>query len=190
MIRFAVPADAAALLAIYEQYIDTSITFEYALPSLGEFRERIESISRAYPYLVWEEDGAVLGYAYAHRYRERAAYQWGAELSVYLDRAARGRGGGRRLYAALMALLRLQGVRVVYGVVTSPNERSDRLHKTMGFSVAGVVHRAGFKGGRWHDVTTFEKAIGVFDGAPAPLQSIAQADPRVVGAILRAASDA
>ena len=85
-IRFAAPDDAAALLRIYAQYIETPITFEYTLPSEEEFARRIRDIQAVYPYLVYIEDGEVLGYAYAHRFQERAAYQWGAELSVYLDR--------------------------------------------------------------------------------------------------------
>ncbi len=184
MLRFAVPADAEALRAIYAQYIDTSVTFEYDLPTAEAFRRRVEDIAAEYPYLVWEEDGAILGYAYAHRYRERAAYQWGAELSVYLDRDARGRGLGARLYGALIELLRLQGVRAVYGVVTQPNERSDRLHTAMGFTVAGVVHNAGYKNGRWHDVTTYEKLIGDFDGTPEPLRSIRDVDPAAAARVL------
>jgi len=185
MLRFAVPDDAEALRAIYAQYIGTSVTFEYDLPTTEAFRRRVEDIAAEYPYLVWEEDGVILGYAYAHRYRERAAYQWGAELSVYLDRGARGRGLGAKLYGGLMALLKLQGVRTVYGVVTQPNARSDRLHTAMGFTVAGVVRNAGFKNGAWHNVTTFEKPIGTFDGAPAPLKSIRDIDPAAVASILK-----
>lgn len=184
MLRFATPGDAEALLRIYAQYIDTSITFEYDLPSLTEFRERIDTISAEYPYIVHETAGVIDGYAYAHRYRERAAYQWGAELSVYVDRSAHGRGLGTRLYGALTALLRLQGVRTVYGVVTQPNEKSDRLHAAMGFTVAGIVRKAGFKAGRWHDVTTYEKAIADYD-EPAPLRRIRDVDPGTAEAILR-----
>ena len=77
-IRFAAPDDAAALLRIYAQYIETPITFEYTLPSEEEFARRIRDIQAVYPYLVYIEDGEVLGYAYAHRFQERAAYQWGA----------------------------------------------------------------------------------------------------------------
>ncbi len=183
MLRFAAPGDAEALLRIYARYIDTSITFEYDLPSVSEFRQRIETISAEYPYLVWEEHGVLLGYAYAHRYRERAAYQWGAELSVYVDDSAHGRGLGTKLYAALMALLRLQGVRTVYGVVTQPNEKSGRLHTAMGFTPAGTVHAAGFKNGAWHDVTTFEKAIGDYD-APPPLIPFRDIDPAAAARVL------
>jgi len=103
---------------------------------------------------------------------------------VYLDRDARGRGLGAKLYGALMALLRLQGVRTAYGVVTQPNGASDRLHTAMGFTVAGVVHNAGYKNGRWHDVTTYEKLIGDFDGVPEPLKGIRDVDPAAAAWVL------
>ena len=119
-IRFAAEADAPALLAIYAQYIETGITFEYQLPTREEFARRIRDFGGTYPYLVCEENGCIVGYAYAHRQAERAAYQWNAELSVYLDRSCTSRGLGRRLYGALIDILRLQGIRTVYGCVTVP----------------------------------------------------------------------
>lgn len=184
MLRFAVPDDAPALLAIYAQYIGTTVTFEYGLPSEAEFRRRISDFSREYPYLVWEEGGVPLGYAYAHRFHERAAYQWSAELSIYLAPGARGRGLGRRLYSALIELLRLQGVRTAFALVTCPNEPSDRFHRGMGFSVAGVTHGAGFKNGGWHDVTIYEKPIAPYDLSPAPLRSIRDVDPAAAARVL------
>lgn len=135
--RFAAPADSAALLKIYGEYLDTPITFECALPSEAEFAGRIAAIGREYPYLVCLEKGRIVGYAYAHRQAERAAYQWNAELSVYLDRSCTSRGLGRRLYGALIDILRLQGIRTVYGCVTVPNEKSEGLHQALGFPAAG-----------------------------------------------------
>ncbi len=171
-IRFAVAADAAALLGIYGQYIDTPITFECALPSEEAFRRRVAEYGAACPYLVWEEDGRILGYAYAHRLGERAAYQWSAELSIYLGRDSTGRGLGRRLYGALMELLWLQGVRTAYGCVTLPNAGSEGLHAAMGFRLTGTWHRAGFKCGAWRDVGWFEKTIAPYDPSPAPVRPI------------------
>lgn len=168
-LRFAAGADAPALLAIYERYIPTTVTFEYVLPSQGEFLRRVEDISAVYPYLVLEEEGAALGYAYAHRVAERAAYSWGAELSIYLHPRAAGQGAGRRLYQALMELLRLQGVRTVYGLVSSPNPASERLHEALGFQRAGVQKNAGYKNGRWIDLLWFERAIAPYDPEPAPI---------------------
>ena len=183
-IRLARPEDSAALLSIYGQYIRTPITFEYDLPSREEFARRISSTLERYPYLIWEEEGAVLGYAYAHPERERAAYQFNAELSIYLDRAASGRGIGRRLYSALMDLLVLQGVRTAYGVVTDPNPASEGLHQALGFRRAGVHRNTGYKDGAWYDVIWFEKALAPYDLAPAPVVPFPRLDPRAVEEIL------
>ena len=183
-IRFAAAADAPALLGIYGQYMDTPITFECALPSEEAFRGRVAEYGAACPYLVWEEDGRILGYAYAHRLGERAAYQWSAELSVYLDRDSRGRGLGRRLYGALLELLRLQGVRTVYGCVTVPNPASERLHEAMGFQRTGVWHRSGHKGGAWRDGTWFERPIAAYDAAPVPVRPIGAVPPAERAAVL------
>ena len=183
-IRFAAAADAAALLGIYGQYIDTPITFECALPSEEAFRRRVAEYGAACPYLVWEEDGRILGYAYAHRLGERAAYQWGAELSIYLGRDSTGRGLGRRLYGALMELLRLQGVRTVYGCVTLPNAGSEGLHAAMGFRLTGTWHRAGFKCGAWRDVGWFEKTIAPYDPSPAPVRPIGEVPAAAAAEIL------
>ena len=186
-IRFAAPEDGAALLRIYAQYIDTPVTFEYALPSREAFTARVAEISREYPYLVWEEGGEIAGYAYAHRQAERAAYQWNAELSVYLDRDHTARGLGRRLYTALLELLRLQGIRTVYGGVTLPNERSQRLHLGLGFRLLGVHRRTGYKCGQWWDVGWYEKAIAPYDPEPAPPRSVRELPAGQVSAVLRRA---
>ena len=146
-IRLAVPGDALALLEIYRQYIQTPITFEYELPTLEEFTRRISDALKQYPYLVLEDQGRLLGYTYAHPEREWKAYQWNAELSIYLAPAAIGKGYGRRLYQALLDLLSLQGVRTVYGVVTSPNPASEALQKSLGFRLIGVHKNTGYKAG-------------------------------------------
>ena len=143
MIRFVSKADVPALLDIYRHYISTIVTFEYVLPGGEEFARRVDAVSQVYPYLVLEQDGRVLGYAYAHPIAERAAYGWGAELSIYLHPDAAGRGAGTRLYRVLMELLRLQGVRTVYGLVSSPNPASEGLHTAMGFRLMGVPPHAG-----------------------------------------------
>lgn len=188
-IRFAAAADAPALLGIYGQYMDTPITFECALPSEEAFRGRVAEYGAACPYLVWEEDGRILGYAYAHRLGERAAYQWSAELSIYLDRDSTGRGLGRRLYGALMELLRLQGVRTAYGCVTLPNAGSEGLHAAMGFRRTGTWHSAGFKCGAWRDVGWFEKAIAPYDPSPAPVRPIREVPAGAAAEILERYSE-
>ncbi len=171
-IRAAVPDDAADFLSVYGQYIDTEITFEYKLPELSEFRKRIEDVSAFYPYLACEFEGRVIGYAYAHRCFERAAYGWNAELSVYIDKAHLGRGIGKRMYLALMDILFEMGVVNVYGCVTSPNPKSEALHKSLGFSLAGTHHNTGYKNGRWIDVVWFEKRLTPQGEPPKPLIGI------------------
>lgn len=183
-LRFATPADSPALLEIYAQSIDTPVTFEYTLPSQTEFSARISDILTTYPYLVCQEQERILGYAYAHLQRERAAYQWNAELSIYLDRTAQSQGLGSTLYQALMALLEAQGVKTVYGAVTTPNPKSERLHLRLGFRRLGTYYNTGYKNGQWHNVTWFEKALAPYLGEPAPIRPVNALSPQCVQAIL------
>jgi len=168
----AAPQDAADTLKIYAQYMDTAITFEYELPSEHAFAERIGGTLVTYPYIVCEEDGRIVAYAYAHKYQERRAYQWNAELSVYNDMNFRAKGIGTKLYSVLIEILQLQGVKNVYGIVTAPNEASRRLHLHMGFQILGTYHNTGWKCGEWHDVRLFEKQIGPHELDPQPIISI------------------
>lgn len=169
-LRVAKDKDAAEILKIYAPYVqETVITFEYAVPDLEEFRNRIRSIGSDYPYLVCLIDGQIVGYAYAHRLLERAAYQWNAELSVYVDRAFVRLGIGRSLFASLLEILKLQNVQNVYGIVSSPNPNSERLHESFGFRCLGVHRNTGFKQGAWHDVSWYEKSIGDHGLNPLPV---------------------
>ena len=184
-IRFAAPSDGARLRRIYAQYIDTPVTFECSLPGSDAFSERIQRISAAYSFLVCEnQDGTAAGYAYAHRQMEREAYQWNAELSVYLDADCTARGLGTRLYRALFAMLRLQGVKTVYGAVTVPNPASERLHTACGFTKLGTYHSTGYKCGKWHDVAWFEKSIAPCAGPPQPVLPIHAVPQAQLAAIL------
>lgn len=152
-LRLATPADAAAMLAIYAPAVrGSAVSFELAPPTVEELAQRIATTLPARPWLAYEDEGRVLGYAYAARHRDRAAYQWCVEPSVYLDEAARGRGVGRLLYGVLFSLLRAQGFANAYAGVTLPNEASLRLHAACGFTEVAVYRRVGFKLGRWHDV--------------------------------------
>lgn len=171
-IRFAAEEDARALLEIYGQYIDTPITFEYTLPTAEEFAGRIREITAFYPYLVCVDEGKITGYAYAHRQKERAAYQWNAELSVYLDKNHCFQGLGRKMYGLLMELLKLQGIKTVYGVVTSPNAASEGLHEAMRFRRQGLFRNTGYKNGAWRDVVWFEKDIAPYDPEPRGIISL------------------
>jgi len=159
-IRFAVPEDAEAILEIYAPYIlETVITFEYEVPSVEAFRQRMEGMMYDYPYLVWEEDGVILGYAYAHRQMERAAYDWTAELSVYLRRDVGGRGIGTALYSCLLELLTLQHLRSAYALVTSPNPPSEALHAKLGFERMAFFPALGYKMAAWRDIIWYGKLL-------------------------------
>lgn len=169
VIRRAAAGDAAALLDIYQPFItDTVITFEYDVPAAEEFAARITDTLTDFPYLVCERDGVPVGYAYAHHIRERAAYDWAVELSIYLAPAAQGQGIGTVLYRCLIDLLERQNVRILYGCVTLPNEGSRRLHEKLGFVLTGVWHGSGWKFDGWHDVGWFEKRLG----GDAPAQPV------------------
>lgn len=176
-IRDATPDDAEKLLAIYAWYVQkTAITFEYEVPSPAEFRGRIERTLARYPYLVAEENGAARGYAYAGPISERPAYQWSCELSVYLDRDARGRGLGRRLYAALEDRLSGMGVQNLYACVAYPRvedryltRNSAEFHAHLGFVTVGTFHQCGSKFGRWYDMIWMEKLIGGHGPDPDPV---------------------
>lgn len=173
MFRMATVQDAAAILSIYAPYIrQTPITFEYEVPTLEEFTERVRHILRNYPYIVCEQAGEIIGYGYASAYHERAAYQWDADLSIYFAPEATGHGLGRQMLCKLVEILRLQGVRNVYSCVTFPNPPSERMHEALGFRTVGRFHQAGFKCGSWHDVTWFEKQIAPCDGHPESFRSI------------------
>ena len=192
-VRLATEADAAGILAVYAPYIrDTAVTFETETPSLDAFRCRMAPIIGDYPYLVVEEDGSIVGFAYAHELRERIAFQWNAELSVYLAPAAQGRGAGSSLYTALLELLRLTGIKAVYGVVTSPNPANERLHSAFGFALMGVQPHAGFTCGAWHDVAWYVREIAPFEDAPAPpapFPAYASAHPDQVNGVIARANE-
>lgn len=182
--RFAGPEDCAAMRNIYAPYIETTITFEQEAPSEAEFLSRIKSVQAGYPWLVWEEDGVILGYAYAHKFAERVSYLPSSELSVYLDKAARGKGLGPKLYEALIAILQLQNVKSVYGIVTSPNERSEKLHEAMGFTRVSTLKNVGYKNG-WRDVSWFCKQIGPYSEPFTPFRPIGEVKKDQLDAIMR-----
>jgi len=171
-IRFADPKkDAAAILEIYAPYIEkTAITFEVEVPSKEAFERRVREIAAQFPYLVMELDGEMIGYAYAHRQAERAAFGWNAELSIYLKEGFTGRGLGRPLYALLEELLSMQGYVNFYGVITGSNAGSIAMHEKMGYALIGRHALTGWKFGQWHDTVWLHKRV--HDGAPGEIVSI------------------
>lgn len=172
-IRFASLRDDAAIAAIYAPIVaETAISFELVAPDAAEMRARIAAQPATKPWIVAELDGAVAGYAYASDFRGRPAYRFGVEVTVYVAEAARRRGIGLNLYRSLFRLLATQGYRRAFAGIALPNDGSVALHKAAGFTEAGVVHAAGFKFERWHDVAFFERALAAAD--------IPQRDPRAL----------
>lgn len=166
-IRMATPDDAEALLSIYAPYVtNTAVTFECECPTPSAFARRMEEIGATYPYLVWEEDGAVGGYAYACAYRQREAYRWAVETSIYLDKSFQGRGVAKALYGELLDRLCKLHYHTAFGIITLPNEKSVALHRHFGFEEAGIWRECGFKLGRWHDVICLQKTLQDAPEAP------------------------
>jgi L-amino acid N-acyltransferase YncA len=170
MIRDATSRDAAACAALYAPYVtDTVISFETEPPGTAEMARRITA---AHAWLVLEDDGRVAGFAYAHRFAERAAYQWSCETSIYLERDRRRTGAGRALYETLFERLRERGFCRAFAGMTLPNDASAGLHRALGFEPAGTYRRVGWKHGAWHDVAWVQKDLNATDGCaspPAPL---------------------
>lgn len=170
MIRTARDEDAGAIHAIYAPSVSAgTATFETVLPGVDAMRERIHTRLQRYPWLVWEESGEVLAYAYAGRFRERAAYDWIAETSIYVRADAHRRGIARQLYGVLLAVMRLQGIHQAVGVITLPGTTSVSLHESMGFRSAGIWRQCGYKLEQWWDVGVWQKALLPTAAPPRPL---------------------
>lgn len=164
VIRTATPDDTGAIAAIYEPYVrETAITFETCPPDAREFARRIAETSKRFPYFVCQSDGGICGYAYAHEYRERAAYRFDAELSVYVRSDKKGLGIGRALYTKLIDTLARQGFVNLYACIAVPNEPSVGFHSSFGFIRIGLFEKTGYKFGRWHDCVWMVKRISDTD---------------------------
>ena len=182
-IRLAKESDAEKLLAIYAPYVaETAITFEYDVPSVAEFQERIRHTLERYPYLVFERDGRPLGYAYAGPFQARAAYQWDVETSIYVEKDLRRQGIGKALYAALEDLLRKQHVLNVNACIAcAPVEdeyltnSSEAFHERLGYRMVGKFTRCGYKFGRWYDMVWMEKLVGDHEKNPLPVVPLREA---------------
>jgi L-amino acid N-acyltransferase YncA len=160
-LRPASPADAAAIAAVYAPYVESSaVSFETEPPGEAEMRARIESGGNLYPWLVAEEEeGLIVGYAYAAPFRSRPAYRFAVETSVYLRSDSCGRGLGRRLYEPLLDTLTAQGFTQAIGAITLPNEPSVRLHERLRFRRAGIYAQVGWKLGEWRDVGLWQRPL-------------------------------
>ena len=160
MLRIATPQDVPQILSVYAPYIlNSTATFEYSVPSLEDFTQRFLNITAQFPWLVWEEDGQVAGYAYASPPYSRAAYSWCAEPSVYLRPEYRGKGIGAKLYAALEAILKYQGYQVLYALITQENQGSLAFHTRLGYKTCVLFPNCGYKFGRWLGLYWLEKRL-------------------------------
>jgi len=175
-IRLAEDRDARAMAAIYRPYVEGSaISFELEAPAEEEMKRRLSAVLAHAPWIVWEERGGVLGYAYASKHRERAAYQWSVDVSVYVAEGQHRRGIGRALYVSLLSLLRLQGFYTAHAGITLPNAASVALHEAVGFRPIGVYRAVGHKFQAWHDVGWWQLALRERVGTPLPPLSMDQA---------------
>lgn len=176
-IRDADPGDGAVCARIYAPYVtDTAISFELEPPSAEQMADRIATAVRTHAWLVLEEDGEVIGYAYASPFKARLAYRWSCEVSVYMARERRGAGGGRALYEALFARLAQRGFHTAVAGMTLPNDASVALHRALGFEPVGTYRRIGWKNGAWHDVAWMQRSLspdadaGTDDSADSPTE--------------------
>jgi len=167
IIRLANENDAEAILVIYAPYIkNTSYTFETEVPSMESFQQRINNYLINWPWLVCEIDGKIIGYAYATRYRERKAYQWCTESSVYVHDDYQRIGVANALYAVLLDILKRQGFRTVYAVINLPNEKSVAFHESLGYKYFATYEKVGYKLGKWKNVGWWQLVINNYTDEP------------------------
>jgi phosphinothricin acetyltransferase len=176
ILRIASSDDASALVSIYAPFVkDTAITFEYVVPAADEFRTRIEKTLQSYPYLVAICNDEIVGYAYTGRYHPRKAFDWAAETSIYLKQNSQKLGIGKRLYEAIEYISVKQNITNLYANIAYSETEDEHLtrnsvefHEHMGYTVAGHLHKCGYKFDRWYDMVCMEKVIGNQKDAPKP----------------------
>ena len=180
MIRFAVEADLPQILEVYAPYVlNTAYSFEYTVPTLDVFTQRFRDITAQLPWLVWEENGQVLGYAYASRPWSRPGYSWDAEISIYLAPQIHGKGIGRKLCTALEKILWLQGYRCIYSVITSSNKGSIAFHERLGYRFVAEFPGCGYKLGQRLGTVWLEKQADFVDyphSFPVPWYTVVEND--------------
>jgi phosphinothricin acetyltransferase len=189
IIRIATAADAAPILDIYAPYIEnTSYTFETEVPTIDAFKERINTYLHTWPWLVCEVDEVVAGYAYGARHRERTAYQWSLESSVYVHDDYHRGGVGKALYTALINILKLQQFRNVYAVINLPNDNSVAFHEKMAFEYFTVYKNVGYKLGKWKNVGWWQLQLNEYSPDPAPPIKFSDLNQKEIEPILESAS--
>jgi len=168
-VRLADIQDSQQILNIYSPSILTaSISFETEVPSIQEMQNRIETILQKFPWIVCEVDGKIAGYAYASKHREREAYQWSCECTIYMHDDFKRKGIGKELYQLLFEILKWQGFRNIYAGITLPNEASITVHEKCGFRHFATYENIGYKFGKWHSVGWWKLQINDYDLKPSP----------------------
>lgn len=185
MIRIAKEEDALGILNIYGTYITgTSFTFEMDVPTIPDFKNRIRNYLETYPWLVYEVNGEIAGYAYAARHRERVAYQWCTESSIYIHDKFQGTGIGKSLYPALTEILKNQGFRNIYAVINLPNEKSVSFHERCGFTWFATYENVGYKLGKWKTVGWWKLQVNEYTDNPQPPVKFPDLDKNLIDSIL------
>lgn len=188
-VRGATGEDAPGILDIYAPYIlGGASTFETIVPAVDEFAARIEKYTQKFPWIVCRVQEKLAAYVYASSHREREAYQWTCESSVYVHEQFKGRGIGKALYMLLFRLLQLQGLKNVYAGITLPNEASENLHRACGFERFAVYDHVGYKLHAWHQVGWWRLQLGTYEPEPAPPLSFPALDPEVVQQLFESAA--
>lgn len=168
-LRVAAPSDAEAIADIYAPIVEqTHVSFETTPPTVADVTERIRTTVKRFPWIVCEHDGQVVGYSYASTHNERSAYQWGTDVSVYVDERYRRAGVARGLYTSLFAILQQQGFFTAYAIIALPNHPSVALHEGFGFERVGLYEKAGYKHGEWRDVGHWEYVLQSHETSPTP----------------------
>ncbi|PKM71402.1 MAG: GNAT family N-acetyltransferase [Firmicutes bacterium HGW-Firmicutes-17] len=175
IIRGAKISDVEELLGIYAPYVrETAITFEYTVPTIEEFSERMKKTLTKYPYLVAVQETEILGYAYASEFKNRTAYDWAVETTIYVKQESRKSGVGKKIYQALEAVLKKQNICNLYACIAYPNPGSIGFHEHMGYQTIGHFLKCGYKFETWYDMIWMEKMIGEHISNPAPFRAITE----------------
>lgn len=184
-IRLATHDDAPDIQAIYAPIVrDTAISFELTPPNADAIRERISTTLETHPWLVCEQDGAVIGYAYAGKHRKREAYQWATEVSAYVHDDHKKQGVGRTLYERLFAILASQGFFNAYAGIVLPNDASVGFHSALGFTLVGNYQKIGYKFGAWHDVAWYQRPLRDYTADPYPPIALPDVPDKVIARLL------
>lgn len=190
-IRLATKDDSNQILDIYAPFIiNTAVSFETEVPSEREMQNRITNCLQNYPWIVCVIDGRIAAYVYASRHREREAYQWCCESSVYVHDDFKGRGIGKKLYRLLFEVLKLQGFRNVYAGIALPNDASVNLHTKCGFTQFATYENIGYKLGSWHTVGWWKLQINSYDLNPPPPLKISESGARLLANLFQMTADA